>query len=220
MNAIRVVVRPVREDLKGAERVALQRAVAREALALSAREAGAVLGPLAQDESGAPLPSNGWHWSVTHAGAFAAGVVCRAPVGLDVARIEPRDPGIVPRVTSRDELELLGGFDWAAFARVWSAKEAVLKKAGCGLGELSRCVLVAVPDDATMVLAHRDRHHVVRQIVFAEHLAAVSHDWPRAGAADTVVEWLHGAQGAPTATSLIRLTPFTALTPFISGANA
>ena len=203
MSTIDVVVLPVPAlapgaSSTGAARVALQSAVAREALALSARAAGTVLGPLAQHESGAPLPSNGWHWSVTHAGSFAAGVVCRAPVGLDVAKIEPRDPGIVPRVASREELELLGGFTWTAFARVWSAKEAVLKKAGCGLGELSRCRLVAVFDDArgaTMELAHRDRQHDVRQIVLAEHVAALAHDLPD----DAAVEWIHGAARPSTA---------------------
>lgn len=216
MSAIPVVVLPVREGTRGPARVALQSAVAREALALSARRAGAALGELAHDENGAPLPSNGWHWSLTHAGAFAAAVVCRAPVGLDVARIEPRDPGIVPRVTSRDELQLLdllGGSRWTAFARVWSAKEAVLKKAGCGLGELSRCVLVAVPDDATMILSHRDRHHVVRQIVCAGHVAAIAHARSAPDAPDEI-EWLSPAEP----TSADRTT--SALTSFASGVGA
>lgn len=177
MRTLSFVVLPAASnDLRGRAQVAAQSQLARTALERSARDAGATLAELAKDSEDAPLPSNGWHWSLSHTTRFAAGAVCRNPIGIDVEEIAPRKQEIVPRVTSRAELELLGGFQWDRFMRVWTAKEAVLKKAGCGLLELSRCTLVAVPDGDSMVLQHRGREHFVHQRTRARHVASLTHD--------------------------------------------
>ncbi|MCP3953198.1 MAG: hypothetical protein GY697_13420, partial [Desulfobacterales bacterium] len=60
---------PVAEDkttLSGREKVVHLSAHAREALALSAQETGIVLGALEKNDAGAPLPSNGYYWSLAH----------------------------------------------------------------------------------------------------------------------------------------------------------
>jgi 4'-phosphopantetheinyl transferase len=170
--------------LRGRQRLASQSARARVALALSARSSGARLGPLEKDVEEAPLPTNGWHWSLSHATGFAAGAVCRARIGIDVEAIAPRRSDLVARVSSREELELLGGSSWEAFVRVWTAKEAVLKKAGVGLLELDRCRLVAVTGPRTLLVNHRGRDHVVEQCVASDHVAAVTHD-----DVESVVAW-------------------------------
>lgn len=188
MSTLHVVLLPYEGDASrrvGPERVRAQSARAREALRISAESTGAQIVALEKDANDAPLPSNGWHWSISHGRGFAAGAVARQPLGVDVERIEPRNQDVVSRVTSRDELELLGGFRWDAFMRVWTAKEAVLKKAGCGLQELSACVLVACIDDETMIVAHRGRDHLVRQRTRAQHVASVSHDGP----SDLEIAW-------------------------------
>jgi len=170
-------------SLRGPERVAEQSRHARLALMHSADFAGAHLGELEKGEHDAPLPSLGWHWSISHARGFSAGVVSRSPVGIDVEAIVPRKQELVPRVASRTELELLGGFRWESFFRIWTAKEAVLKKAGCGILELSRCTLVAAPSLEQLIVAHRDHAHVVRILQRHGHVAAIAAD------GDAEVEW-------------------------------
>jgi phosphopantetheinyl transferase len=160
---------------KGRLRVAHQSAIARLALAASAEEAGAALGELEKDANDAPLPSGGWHWSLSHASLWAAGVVSRVPVGIDVERVEPVAQEVVAEVTTRAELDLFNGFSWLAFARLWTAKEAVLKKAGCGLSELSTCHLVAVPG-LSAVVHHRGREHFVHQSVQHGHVCSLASD--------------------------------------------
>jgi 4'-phosphopantetheinyl transferase len=184
---------PADVDLRGRARIAAQSALARRALALSAASCGAVLGMLEKDGEDAPLPSHGWHWSLSHSTGFAAGAVCPAPVGIDVEEIRPRRVDVVGRVSSRAELELLGGFSWHAFVRVWTAKEAVLKKAGVGLLELAWCRLVAAPDENRLIVHHRGRDHVVRQSTHAEHVAAVTHDGAELG---LTWSWTGGEPGA------------------------
>jgi 4'-phosphopantetheinyl transferase len=174
-----VLAVPATEQLlRGPERVAAQSAHARLALARSARLSAAALGALRKGTYDEPLPSNGWHWSVSHARGFSAGVVAHAPVGIDVETVQPRRSDLVRRVAGRAELELLGGFTWASFYRLWTAKEAVLKKAGCGILELSGCTLVAAPASDCLVLHHRGHEHPVALLVRAGHVAAISCDEP------------------------------------------
>lgn len=186
MTTLRPVVLAVpapQRDLRGPDRVAAQSAHARVALAQSAGVSGARLGALEKGEHDAPLPSAGWHWSIAHTAAFSAGVVARAPVGIDVEAIVPRRQDILRRVASRDELDLLGGFRWETFFRIWTAKEAVLKKAGCGILELSRCTLVAAPSCDLLILTHREREHPVHLLARSGHVAAITCD------GEFAVEW-------------------------------
>lgn len=186
MSTLRPVVLAApapQRDLRGPERVAAQSAHARVALAQSAAASGARLGALEKGEHDAPLPNAGWHWSIAHAPVFSAGVVARAPVGIDVEAIVPRRQDIVRRVASRAELDLLGGFRWETFFRIWTAKEAVLKKAGCGILELSRCTLIAAPSCELLVLTHRGREHPVHLLARSGHVAAIACD------GEFAVEW-------------------------------
>jgi len=163
-------------ELRGSERVAARSAHARLALAASARLANAELGPLAKGEHDAPIPTNGWHWSISHATGFSAGVVARVRVGIDVEAIVPRRQDLVQRVATRAELDLLEGFRWETFFRIWTAKEAVLKKAGCGILELSSCTVVAAFGVDHLVLSHRGRDQEVRLLVRHGHVAALACD--------------------------------------------
>ncbi len=163
-------------DLHGERRVEARSAHARLALAASAQRSSADLGPLAKGEHDAPIPTNGWHWSISHTRGLSAGVVARVPVGIDVEAIVPRRQELVPRVATRAELDLLEGFRWETFFRIWTAKEAVLKKAGCGILELSACRVIAAPAVDQLILSHREREHEVRLLVRHGHVAAIACD--------------------------------------------
>ena len=186
--SLRPVIRPTPhrdEEQRSFQRVMNQKIGARLALYDSAARTGAPLGRLEQDHLDAPLPSNGWFWSISHARDLVSGVVFKRRVGIDVEKVVPRKPHLVPPVASRTELELFGGFSWRAFARVWTAKESVLKKAGVGLGELSRCEVVAVPGDDLLVVRHRDTNHRVHQLYVEGHVVSLSVD----ASSDFELEW-------------------------------
>jgi 4'-phosphopantetheinyl transferase len=172
-------------ELPPRERVALASERAREALQVSARLSGATLAALQKDAREAPLPSNGWNWSIAHAGPCVAGVVCRQPVGVDLEPIAERRQELVTAVLSPGERELLGAFGAAGFVRGWTAKEAVLKKLGVGLTALSRCRIVAVDAErAVLELDHDGRGHRVHTTEVSGFVAAVSFDGP-----DRPVRW-------------------------------
>ncbi len=160
-------------DHPGRERVASQSAAARLALADAARLAGCPLETFPQDDSGVPLPRDGWHWSISHDATYVASVVHRAPVGVDLQRVEERRAALTERVANEAERALLAPFDALAFARLWTAKEAVLKAAGVGLTELSQCRLVAVGPGEELWLAHRDPRQRVVTTRIADHVASV-----------------------------------------------
>jgi len=172
--------------LPAAVRVSNQRRAARAACLDSAQRLGLKLSELRQDSSGVPRPVNGWHWSIAHTRGIVCGVVYPAPVGIDVERVQRRRQEIVRATATREEYEVAGGFAWHNFTRLWSAKEAVLKKAGCGLAELSRCLLVAAPSRRGLVLHHRGDLHFVHQSFHRGHFVSISADV----ADDAEIRWV------------------------------
>ncbi|MFT7668789.1 MAG: 4'-phosphopantetheinyl transferase [Planctomycetota bacterium] len=162
--------------LPAAMRVSNQRRAAREACMDSAERLGLRLDELRQNEDGVPQPQKGWYWSVSHTKGVVCGVVYPAPIGIDVERVQQRRQEIVSATASRAEYDVAGGFRWHNFTRIWSAKEAVLKKAGCGLRELSKCVVVTMPSDRAMVIHHRDSLHYVHQSYQKGHYVSITAD--------------------------------------------
>lgn len=174
-----------RQGLPAELRIKNQRIAAREACLASARRLGLTLSELPQAENGAPLPVDGWHWSTSHSRGFSCGVVFPAPVGIDVEKVQQRRQDTVQAATNRTELEIVGGFRWQNFTRIWTAKEAVLKKAGCGLTELSKCRVVAAPSQRALVLHHRDLNHYVFQRYHRGHWVSISAD----AASEAEIRW-------------------------------
>jgi hypothetical protein len=160
----------------GRERVESLREHASFALSAAARRTGAELGPPRHDPLGAPLPERGWYRSLSHARGLVAAALHRAPIGIDVERPRPLRADRVEAVLSRRELEVLGPLDELSFARAWTAKEAVLKKAGVGLLELSACTLVGREGADLLRLEHRGRLHEVWQCVVHGHVVALTFD--------------------------------------------
>lgn len=183
--------------LPSAVRVSNQRRAARAACRDSAQRLGLRLGALRQDDSGAPVPVDGWHWSLSHTKGLVSGIVYPAPVGIDVERVQVRRQEVVNLTATRAEFDVLGGFRWRNFTRIWSAKEAVLKKAGCGLAELSRCVVVMAPSPRALVLHHRDALHYVYQSFRRGHFVSITADV----ADEAEIRWDWGGSGGEELTS-------------------
>ena len=177
-----VVAAPGQEGSRPSrERVAAQSRGARDALSISARLSGADDCTFEKDADDVPLAHEGWHWSVSHDATWVAAVVGRERVGIDVERMEARREEMVEALISPSERDHLpGDVDGRMFARLWTAKEAVLKSAGIGLGELSRCTLSEPMGEESVVLEHRGERCVVRQRIHGEHVLSVhmpGEDW-------------------------------------------
>lgn len=172
------VILPVPEAhqrLRGREKVAALRERARHALALSARYAGLRLGPLEKDANGAPLPSDGVFWSLSHKSAYVAAVAAQAPVGIDVERIKVVSEGLHRRIAEPEEWALAPWRDLTAFFRFWTAKEAVLKAVGTGLVDLSCCRIARVAAEDCLVLNYDRQAWTVRhRWIGTDHLVALT----------------------------------------------
>jgi len=76
---------------------------------------------------------------------------CAARIGADVETIEPRDRALVRQFFTDAEADIVGatgGDRDEAVARIWSAKEAVLKLLGLGLRLDTRGIVVNLAGDA------------------------------------------------------------------------
>lgn len=83
-------------------------------------------------------------FSLSHSGGYAACAVSARPVGIDLEGIRPLRPALLG-ILSEEERAWVGD-DAARFARLWTAKEAMLKCRGAALGSLRHLPLAMTPD--------------------------------------------------------------------------
>ena len=179
---ILAVPEPERQ-LKGRDKVAALRRVARTALQLSAQYSGVTLGSLEKAENGAPLPSNGIHWSLTHKERYVAAVTAPHPIGIDIEKNRPCSDRLYQRLAAPQEWDLAQEVNQTLFYRYWTAKEAVLKAVGQGLTGLTRCQIIEILDDTHLRLTYDDMVWRVTQLWAAEnHIVTVTSD-------DDEIEW-------------------------------
>lgn len=109
---------------------------ARLAAAHAARQLGIPLGPLLNDERGAPLvsPQSGLAVSISHKRDLAVALVARASngsVGVDVEDFAPARMSVAERVLTSDELREVMSLPeerrWGAVVMRFSVKEAIYK---------------------------------------------------------------------------------------------
>lgn len=171
------------QGLKGRDKVAALGRCAREALAHSTQFSGLVLGPLEKEENGAPIPSNGVHWSLTHKSAYVAAVCAPFAIGIDIEKIQPFNEKLCQRIADEAEWALAPQITQPLFFRYWTAKEAVLKAVGKGLTGLSQCRIQAIVDNDHLAVTYADSKWTVAQYWGTkEHIVAVTAD-------DVDIEW-------------------------------
>ncbi len=93
--------------------------------------------PCSKDDNGKPiLPNSDWQISYSHSVEYAAAIVAKKTVGIDIQQILPKITRIVPRLLNQAENEcILPDNYMEAHATVfWSAKECLYK--GYGLRQL------------------------------------------------------------------------------------
>ncbi len=146
--------------------------VAREALKVSAQKSRVKLGDLPKDGNGVPCPVDGIYWSLSHKPKYVAAVVSNDKVGIDIEEMKPRTESLFARVAGDVEWELKQK-SWDTLFRYWTAKEAVLKVIGIGIGGLRACRITSVLDDNHINLDYRGRLFLVEQLRHNNHIVSV-----------------------------------------------
>jgi phosphopantetheinyl transferase len=125
-------------------RVALKRVVREELLEQRPSVPPESAFTVGNEPSGAPyieLEGEGrlpWAVSISHRADLGLGALCTVPgvlLGADLELVEPRDPALVRSFFTQAEQQAVAAAEAPDLlvARIWSAKEAVLKALGLGL---------------------------------------------------------------------------------------
>ncbi len=149
--------------------------VARESARASAILANLGSLKFEKNSSGVPLPLNGVFWSVSHKPQVVAGVVSAVRIGIDIEQIKPVSNRLIDRILDSTERGLLCHVEKSmAFFRVFTAKEAVLKKTGDGIKGLAGCKIIKVIDDTNMLVDYLNQKYFVENFYFDGYLASVT----------------------------------------------
>ena len=163
------------------ERVKFLSRHARRALEISAEKSSIRLDALEQDERNAPLPFNGTYWSITHKNEYVGGVVCPSPTGIDIEKICSRSESLFRKTADEGEWALADK-TFTTFFRYWTAKEAVLKAAGIGLRDLSKCRISRVPAPHHLDVEYDGNKWQIEHHFFNSHIASIVRN-------DFLIEW-------------------------------
>jgi 4'-phosphopantetheinyl transferase len=163
----------VGQKLSGREKLSELSRTAREALKLSAEKSGVMLGELRKNEDDVPCPCDGNYWSLSHKTKYVTAVVSKEMIGIDIEEVRPRAESIFVLVASDEEWELSQDLSWHTFFRYWTAKEAVLKTVGIGIGGLKTCRVISIPDENHIVLNYRDSLFRVEQLDYKNHVVSI-----------------------------------------------
>ena len=123
---------------QGARRFTAGRAWMRRVLAEVVGVAPVALA-IEEGDRGKPFLSGGPEFNLSHSGALAVFALAAFPVGVDVERCRPVEPGVADLVFTAAERAAWAGSGWAeaVFYRGWTRKEAVLKARGGSLAQMS-----------------------------------------------------------------------------------
>lgn len=175
IHPVALPVPPGERHLTGREKVRNLSQLARRALHHSADFGELLIDVLEKNESGAPLPSHGVHWSLTHKNTWVAAVAAPFAVGIDLETIRDVDTRLFQRVADETEWAVYGEPGRERFFYLWTAKEAVLKAVGRGIAGLEQCKFDTVVDHDTLRMRYEGTawtvtHHWIGR----DHLLAVT----------------------------------------------
>ncbi len=96
--------------------------------------------------NGAPVPFDGVHWSVSHKynnhTLYAGAVISRKTVGIDVEYLKPRSKELL-NFFKKEEYEVFGEKNWLNFYKIWTSKEAFIKKENLTLNQINDIKIIS-----------------------------------------------------------------------------
>ncbi len=96
-------------------------------------------------QNGAPVPFDGVHWSVSHKynnhTLYAGAVISKKTVGIDVEYLKLRSKELL-NFFKEGEYEILGEKNWLNFYKIWTSKEALVKKLNLNLNSMQKITLI------------------------------------------------------------------------------
>ena len=118
--------------------------------------------------NGKPYIKNGPYFSISHSDNKVAIVVDDNEVGIDIEKVGEYNDAIVDKYFSISEKEfLLKGDKNLNFYKLWTAKEALIKKRGTGLKDLANTELTPVSD------GFRNYNHIIKTQIFENYVISV-----------------------------------------------
>lgn len=90
-------------------------------------------------KNGAPKPLKNLYWSVSHKTIsntiYLSAIISTKPIGIDIEYIRPRSKELL-NIFSTEEYKIFGKKNWLNFYKIWTTKEALIKKLNLTFNDL------------------------------------------------------------------------------------
>ncbi len=108
---------------------------------------------------GLPVFPENIYWSIAYAAGKAFVAADNKPVGVDMERVEIRNP-LLFSAFSEKEWQAVGKMDWNHFYKMWTAKQALVKKICPEIPQMSGMDIVSSRGDTVWIIAYGNIHSV------------------------------------------------------------
>ena len=85
------------------------------------------------NEHGKPFLEGGPYFSISHCKTAIAVAIDDQPIGIDIESIRQADEDLIERVMNEQERLAISELGMREFTRLWTQKEAILKREGTGI---------------------------------------------------------------------------------------
>lgn len=128
---------------------------------------------LPKNEDGAPERVGAYYWSISHKNKYVVAVLSKTPVGIDLEELVQCKVDVHRKLANDDEWDRLGDRSLVPFYRLWTAKEAVVKAMGQGIGSFLDCEFMS-SDTHTMRLDFAGLRWTVEHYQHDGHIFAIT----------------------------------------------
>lgn len=130
-----------------------------------------------KDHRGRPEGQRGVFWSVADkikvGDAYVAAAISTEPVGVDLECVVPRSRSLL-EIFPEEEYVVLGGKTLVNFYKLWTAKEAVIKKVGSTLGVMKDMKCIGCAGETIYVLYQQKQYDTYILLLPHEMVLAIA----------------------------------------------
>lgn len=121
-------------------------------------------------QNGAPKPIEDMYWSISHKTIsntiYVGATIDFKPIGIDIEYIKPRSKELLD-IFSLEEYKIFGKKTWLNFYKIWTSKEALIKKLNLTLNNIENICFIDETHINYLDIIYKVRINKTKKLLYA-----------------------------------------------------